>query len=308
MNYYLVHFRQNIAHLKKHGVYWMDEINLSKLTINSANIINTKDLPKFANQEYLLLVRSGGIGDIVAMSSICGVAPKTIFLTQKKYLPILDLFKNKPIAKHFDEPIFTANSYNEFVLKLNKIGIMQGEDAIELGSKDDWYEIFSKSIGRELIEGRPQLIRPFNQIVDRCLIVSESSTINRTGDGEALKQIAIKYFKDVDIAHKMNWTTKEYIKALSTYKFVISVDTSAIHIREGFGLSALGLYGAFTAQCRTKNYTHTHSIDVIMCSLGPCFVHVVNPCRLNANKTSAHCLTNYEQIEQELINYLKICQ
>ena len=216
--------------------------------------------------------------------------------------------KNKPIPKHFDEPIFTANSYSEFVLKLNKIGIMQGEDEIELGSKLDWYTIFSKSIGRELIEGRPQLIRPFNEVIDRCLIVSESSTINRTGDGEALKQIAVKYFKQVDVAHMMNWTTKEYIAALSTYKFVISVDTSAIHIREGFGLSALGLYGAFSAQCRTKNYTHTHSVDVIMCSLGPCFIHGVKPCRLNTNNTSAYCLTNYEQIEKELISYLNICQ
>jgi hypothetical protein len=308
MNYFLVHFRQNVAQLKKHAVYWMDETNLSKVPVNSVNIINTKDLPKYANQEYLLLVRSGGIGDIVAMSSICGIAPKTIFLTQKKYLPILDLFKSKPIPKHFDDPIFTANSYSEFISKLTKIGIMQGEDAIELGSKDDWYEIFSRSIGRELIEGRPQLIRPFNEVIDRCLIVSESSTINRTGDGESIKQIAVKYFKQVDIAHKMNWTTKEYIAALSTYKFVISVDTSAIHIREGFGLSALGLYGAFAAQCRTKNYTHTHSVDVIMCSLGPCFIHGVKPCRLNTNNTSAYCLTNYEQIEQELISYLKICQ
>jgi len=308
MNYFLVQFRQNVAHLKKHGVYWMDETNLSKVPVNSVNIINTKDLPKYSNHEYLLLVRSGGIGDIVAMSSICGIAPKTIFLTQKKYLPILDLFKNKPIGKHFDEPIFTANSYSEFVLKLNKIGIMQGEDEIELGSKDDWYEIFSRSIGRELIEGRPQLIRPHNEVIDKCLIVSESSTINRTGDGEALRQIALPYFKDVDIAHKMNWTTKEYIKALSTYKFLISVDTSAIHIREGFGLSALGLYGAFSAASRTNNYKHTYSFDVTMCSLGSCFIHGVKPCRLNLNKTSAYCLTNYEQIEQELISYLKICQ
>jgi hypothetical protein len=308
MNFFLVQFRQNVSQLKKHGVYWMDETNLSKVPVNCVNLINTKDLPKYSNHEYLLLVRSGGIGDIVAMSILCGIAPKTIFLTQKKFIPILDLFKNKPIGKHFDEPIFTANSYNEFISKLTKIGIMQGEDAIELGSKDDWYEIFSRSIGKELIEGRPQLIRPHNEVIDKCLIVSESSTINRTADGEALKQIAVKYFKQVDIAHKMNWTTKEYIKALSTYKFVISVDTSAIHIREGFGLSALGLYGAFSAASRTNNYYHTYSVDVTMCSLGPCFIHGVKPCRLNTNNTSAYCLTNYEQIEQELISYLKICQ
>jgi ADP-heptose:LPS heptosyltransferase len=120
-----------------------------------------------------------------------------------------------------------------------------------------------------------------------------------------LQQIALKYLSHVVVAHEQNWTTPEYLKAVIDYEFVISVDTSAIHIREGLSLPALGLYGAFSVDSRAKYYKHVKCIDVKNeCLLSPCFNHSQKPCSENKGTNFAPCLTNYEHIETELKEYL----
>jgi ADP-heptose:LPS heptosyltransferase len=67
---------------------------------------------------------------------------------------------------------------------------------------------------------------------------------------------------------------EQYIADLYYAGFVISVDTSAIHFREGLAKPALGLYSSFSTESRTKYYTYTHSIDIKSpCTLAPCFMN-----------------------------------
>jgi hypothetical protein len=302
---YFAHLKSNIEHLKKGGVYFFDEANAKKVGNKNATFVPLKAISQYTNQPIFFILRSGGIGDIVAMSILQNVAPKTVFLTQKKYFPILKLWQKEPIMRHFDEPLFMANNTKEFYNKLSEFGTLQGEDLIEQGYNINWYEIFSNAVGKPLIAGRPQLYKPEYFEIDACLIVSKSSTVNRSANDFELEKIALKYFNKVDIAHDQQWTTQEYLEALADYKFVISTDTSAIHIREGFQLPALGLYGAFTTESRTKYYQYTKSIDVINnCPIAPCFKHGYKPCSQNQNAPFAPCLTNYNQIETELVKYI----
>jgi len=107
-----------------------------------------------------------------------------------------------------------------------------------------------------------------------------------------------------NIEHLKNYTTPEYLQAVIDYEFVISVDTSAIHIREGLCLPALGLYGAFSVDSRAKYYKHVKYIDVKNdCLFSPCFNHSQKTCSENKGGY-ATCLSNYEHIERELVKYL----
>ena len=120
-----------------------------------------------------------------------------------------------------------------------------------------------------------------------------------------LAEIASKYFENVVISHATKWTNQEYLQALNDYEFVVSVDTSAIHIREGLGLPALGLYGAFSVESRAKYYQFTKCIDVKNdCLFSPCFTHNEKPCTENKGGY-APCLSNYPYINEELEKYLK---
>lgn len=306
VKYYFARLKNNIEHLKKNNVYFVDQINKIRIGERNADFIDFDIIPKYDNQEVLLIVRSGGIGDIVAMSILQDVAPKTIFLTQKKHFPVLKLWNKEPIMRHFDEPLFEANNITDFINKLKRFGTLFGDGIIEEGSLKNWYEIFSNSVGKELIAGMPKLKQVTRSEIKGCLIVSKSTSINRTANEIELHKIALKYFNEVHIAHEQKWTTPEYLQAVIDYEFVISVDTSAIHIRESFKLPALGLYGAFSTDSRTKYYKHVKCIDVKNdCLLAPCFNHSQKPCSENKGTNFAPCLTNYKHIESELKEYLK---
>jgi hypothetical protein len=303
--YFFARLKNNIEHLKKNSVYFVDQTNANKIGERNADFIDFDTIPKYSNQEILFIVRSGGIGDLIAMSILQEVAPKTIVLTQKKHFPVLKLWNKEPIMRHFEEPLFEANNINDFTNKLKRFGTLFGEGIIEKGSSKNWYEIFSNSVGKELIAGSPIIKKYVGFEIDACLIVSKSTSVNRSANEIEFRKIALKYFDVVDIAHDQKWTTQQYIEALAKYKFVISVDTSAIHIREGFKLPALGLYGAFSKDSRTKYYKHVKCIDVKNeCLLSPCFNHSQKPCSENKGTNFAPCFTNYEHIESELKEYL----
>jgi ADP-heptose:LPS heptosyltransferase len=55
----------------------------------------------------------------------------------------------------------------------------------------------------------------------------------------------------------------------------ISVDTAQFHFREGIEKPAVGLYGPFPYECRTKYYKYTLSMNIeSKCPNMPCFIHV----------------------------------
>ena len=69
----------------------------------------------------------------------------------------------------------------------------------------------------------------------------------------------------------------------------------------GFGI---GLYNAFSAECRTKHYTNTKSYDITSdCPYQPCFLHVRQkeaPC-LNMK----YCMGNQnEKLHNQIVDIL----
>jgi ADP-heptose:LPS heptosyltransferase len=124
-----------------------------------------------------------------------------------------------------------------------------------------------------------------------------------------LKSIAEGRFTKVVMADEQKWTLTEYLYQLDTADFVISVDTSAIHFREGVGKPALGVYSSFTKESRTKYYIYTLSLDVKgNCPIQPCFKYDNSICpHITKESINVPCLSGESvsnQIESILINYL----
>lgn len=302
MSFHLVRFRQNAGLAQKNGVYLFNSANLAKVPPKLVDVLPLSVIAPYTNQPTLFLIRSGGMGDLIALSVLQNVAPRTIVLTQRKHFPALELWRKTPVMKDINDPIFKAKNVQEMLTVCSQMGQMVGEDIIEQGGAENWYEIFYKAVGREPAELRPQLKQITAEKIPGCLIVSKATSVNRSAYHAELAAVASQYFDCVDIAHEMNWTTRQYIQALAAYEYVISVDTSAIHIREGLGLPGLGLYGAFTTDSRTRGYKFTTCIDTGKCT--PCFKHGYIPCKHNEGKPFAPCLTNITDIvNQHLKEY-----
>lgn len=302
MSFHLVRFKQNAGRAQKNGVYLFNGTNLAKVPPKLIDVLPLEIIKQYTNQPTMFLIRSGGMGDLIALSVLQNVAPRTIVLTQRKHFPALALWQKPPIMKDINDPIFKAKNVQEMLTVCSQMGIMQGEDIIEQGGAENWYDIFYKSVNQPIGERRAQLRQVERNPIPGCLIVSKSTSVNRSANHEELASVAGAYFERVDIAHEMDWTTAQYIQALADYEYVISVDTSAIHIREGLGLPALGLYGAFTTGSRTTGYKYTTCIDTGKCT--PCFKNGYIPCKYNNGKPFAPCLTNITDIvNQHLKQY-----
>jgi ADP-heptose:LPS heptosyltransferase len=89
---------------------------------------------------------------------------------------------------------------------------------------------------------------------------------------------------DMDFIENVNDDRIKVIEAKSLNMFFldvfdadlsISVDTAQFHFREGVEKPAIGIYGPFPYECRTKYYKYTKSIDIkSKCPNMPCFIHV----------------------------------
>jgi len=285
-----------------------------------------KKATKEADFTDLVIVRYGGIGDIIALSSIIDYfEDKTIhFITQPNMMPVFDWFVNKPklypIYKPFLKSIKQIN---------NNWAKFQCEGLIEFGAKKNWFEIFFDAIGEnepDIEFLRPQLkthrINTVNsniwnyQLNDKqsgisiklikksLLICNKASSMMRTIPiidivqslpKRVLNEYDIFVYEDnfnlrstFDIDRKIDLKiiTKIDLKAflLDLYDadMVISVDSGALHFREGINKPAIGLYNSFTTDSRTKHYQYTKSFDIKSdCELQPCFHH--------ATKEIKHC-------------------
>lgn len=282
MNFSFVHFKRNWGIARPGDVFWMDRFHLDQVPHNVIGRIHTDTtISKFDPNKHknLLIVRSGGIGDLLALSDIALSAIdqgiKLAVLTQRRMFPVIDWWKAQPTwLRHFDQPLFNVKrkSVPEF---LQDWGTLRGEDVIERGSRDNWYQIFSDASGLAS-KGRPQLrnVRGTNTETEEMVlrIVAGSTSVNRTMAIEAVNDITKKWPGPV-ITNKES-SLRDYLYDLYDAEMVISVDTAAIHFREGVCKPALGLYTAFTAESRTKFYRYTKSINIKSpCEFQPCFLH-----------------------------------
>jgi len=275
-----------------------------------------------------IIIRSGGIGDIVALSTICHAIPGNIeFWTSDRMAPIFDWYEKPVRVKNFFDPLWrNIPWYNLNQLK-NRYRIVDFTEMIENGSDRNWYDIFYEAINMPVGEKRPELVDVSElDDMDYLLICHRSTSAMRSASFQSIYEAVIKT-KELDqyrpiAVHGITLTESdrkyieslpagsvEVLKADDTGEFidqvrcagmVISVDSAAIHIREGLKLPAIGIYNSFSAKCRTEGYKYTYSFDIMSrCPDQPCFLHqfqngkIVNQCQ-HAEKGDpvAPCLTS----------------
>jgi hypothetical protein len=309
------------------------------------------DIPSSFNQfvsgdkETIMVIRSGGIGDLIALSVIRNVTENNnmIFLTQEQYRPVFDWWENPPQTVHdFSKPVFRNMNFIEWGRKKKNIKRFVCDGIVEGGDWQNWYEIYYASMG---VNVKPRLCRPkliktrahtelsnIDQSTVSILICPRASANMRSMSFESIYK-AVKLIlgnKIVNIyLHEFNATEndrkfiqgvgdprikliqakgiKEFLLDVYDSTIVISVDTAAIHFREGVEKPGIGIYSSFTTESRTKHYQFTHSFDIESpCRFQPCFKHEKDKgevCREAAQGSlTAPCLS--EQYNSGLVEQL----
>jgi hypothetical protein len=283
------------------------------------------------NFTNILILRTGGIGDLLALSSICEIyADKTVTIaTQPKYAGIFKWFKHPPHVVDISKAIL--NNYKPF--RYNTWRKLDIEGFIEAGIDKNWFEVFFDCANLEYDTDlfRPQLRR--NILHDprlkekSILICNKSSCMMRSIEFmEIYNALPAQWLKDYTIyAYKDNLTTPapegvqvleqgsldDYLNELYDAKLVISVDSAALHFREGIERLAIGLYNSFTTDCRTKYYRYTKSYDIRagLCDMQPCFLHetFMPFCPMVAKwQFSAPCVIGIEKQLREIFEDYKL--
>src|SRR4030043_1955441 len=97
-------------------------------------LILENELPRFIQGKgfkELLLVRGGGIGDLMALSSIITYLAKknirTWVWTQRKYFNVFDWFNVSVKLTAVDQPLFADFNMNYRLNLIKRLGMMQGE-------------------------------------------------------------------------------------------------------------------------------------------------------------------------------------
>ena len=307
-------------------------------------LILENELPRFIQGKgfkELLLVRGGGIGDLMALSSIITYLAKknirTWFWTQRKYFNVFDWFNVSVKLTAADQPLFTDFNMNYRLSLKKRLGMMQGERMIEHGSGRNWYEIFFESIGAKADESwyRPQLKSnrvydlPVNVSNEGVLICHRATAIMRSARFEDIHKALREATGKPLYVHKLNLTRidQEYIDQAkdpglfiippgSMQQFlcdiydagqVVSVDSAAVHLREGINKKAIGLYTSFTTQARTKYYQFVRAFDLkSQCPDQPCFLYqkfMDHVCEYGEGSLNAPCLdgTKNQKLQSQLI-------
>lgn len=250
---------------------------------------------KDGNFKELIVVRYGGIGDLIALTSILDYFDdKNIhFITQEHYFPIFDWFVKKPKLYRNDRPIKEPQYKGNYAC-------YHSLNLVENGHSENWFHLFFKFIGEdnpgeEFYRPALKLQRINNNIsnVERLsngkpslLIVNRSTAMMRSIKlNDVIKSLPNKNkynifaykigvteeAKNVNIIESDNQT---FYLDLYDADMVISVDTGALHFREGIEKPAIGLYNSFTTDSRTKYYQYTKSFDIkSTCKHQPCFFH-----------------------------------
>lgn len=280
-------------------------------SIEFFSIDSTFDRFIAGDKQTLMLIRTGGIGDLLALSSLRNVAQNhMIFITQDMYRPVFDWWENPPQSIiDITGPLFQNVNLNKWIQLKKTIKRFICEGIIENGNSQNWYEIFYSSIGAEINASlcRPKMIkgRPYNDPSNiskdiPSIVVCPRATANmRSTSFEPIykavkriigdKQVNIYLHlnnvtkSDLEFIHRVNDERIKLIKAKDIKQFlldlfdcdmVISVDSAPVHFREGIEKPVIGIYSSFTTGARTKHYKFTHSFDIESpCKFQPCFMH-----------------------------------
>jgi hypothetical protein len=293
-----------------------------------------------------IIIRSGGIGDLIALSSICEQIPgKILFLTNGYYKPVFDWYRDSKNIDVIDysKPLFSEMTFTKLVNLYKTTRVAMFDGSIEEGNNENWFHVFYNSIGFDI---KPELCRPhlkyFKQTTSNIniykpsiLIQHRASANMRSTSFQVIYEALAEIVDDVNIyVHDSNCTDNDflfiegltdkrvsiihseniegYLNDLFDANLTISVDSAAIHFREGIKKPAIGIYNSFTAESRCKYYKYTYSFDVKSpCPIQPCFLHQtkLNEVCSEAKEGSfvAPCVDKYynstliNQLQSELI-------
>ncbi|HQQ81930.1 MAG TPA: hypothetical protein PK059_02015 [Cyclobacteriaceae bacterium] len=311
---FLAKIKRGTGSFKSGGVYWCGS-KFIRFDPYIADTYPSTLIPPFVDQKKLLIVR-GGIGDLLALSVLGDVAEEVHVVTTRGLFHVLDWWEHTPRRKHFNEPLFQVKYPKKIEDYCREFGQQTGDHIIAQGSRENWYDIIAKSVNKPFLGGRPVLkqgqkapILGVNRLQKMSiLVVNKATSVNRSGDLTAILSaippgFAVYWY---DSQQKLNGVGKEttiqqYLSDLYYADFVISVDTSAIHFREGINKPALGLYSSFSAESRTRYYHATQSMDIKSpCTIQPCFYNKTKCPVMMEGDDHAPCLgpDNLEFAEQ----------
>ena len=246
----------------------------------------------------LLMLRSGGLGDIAALSIYGHFADKINLLTFNNYLPVTDLWSIQPTIHDLNGPIFSGIDFIRLNYLRKNYGYLDVNDMIEKGLRKNWYEVFIELINKPFSEtyGRPyfkRIVFPTKKYEIDILINNKATARMRSMNlkylVEAISKAAphrkIFAFENQADGQEIDnvkfieaKSVREYVDFILNAKDVISIDSAPVHIREGSRLPALALYFSFASEARTKYYKYVRSVDLpAVCELQPCFLHGINP-------------------------------
>jgi len=274
-----------------------------------------------------------GIGDHIAFSAMLAYLDELnisvkVWLTEKE-MPVYKYFRpqNFTLIKN-STPLCSRLTMMEMV-KLKKQKRLAMEWAAVEAKEKNWYDAMFERIGLpEAPAGfrKPRLrLLHQNYIPNSVYINHRASTqvrsshfsdfyfpvkavfpdfkifVGRYDLTETDQQFIDSTATDVQIIEA--GSIDDHLKMLSSFTMVVGTDSAAIHFREGISMPAVGVYGAFTTDSRTKHYLYTHSFNVKSgCRLQPCFDHSAK-CK-RAKHNIAPCQSG-EKFQHQLTEALK---
>lgn len=356
----LMHIKKSLmgpnVYFKEGNVYFVSEEGMNRVRENlhskglghAVAFYDVYDLYKpylFGDTCEMLIIRTGGIGDLIAMSSLAAYCwHNTIkFVTSKHLLSVFDWYEtNNVYPKAVDEPLYMnfRPVRVPFIQKTTKR--VYAEGIIEEGGRENWYAVFFGAIGLKKVPYeflRPHLVK--ERVTDKpshidtgrkSILISHRSTAQmRSMLFQDIYEPIVKIIgdRDVDIyVHSANCTQQDldYLKTISDGRVkiikqssvsmyllelfdatvTVSVDSAAVHFREGTGKPGIGIYAAFTTDSRVQFYETTQSFNLKSgCGLQPCFIHQqykdhVCP-KARKGDTEAPCMGSMNKTLQEQI-------
>jgi ADP-heptose:LPS heptosyltransferase len=266
------------------------------------DIYKTFEPWKVGDRHKMLIVRTGGIGDIIALSSLCKYLesqgnPVVIASQPSMRVIVEDWFDcENTTFKDLSKPIFTNWTSMSTRTVRRVMRRFFCEDVIEEGSAENWYKIFFDSIDHEFHSdlGRPRLKTSrkvskskLDKSKPSILICHRASANMRSMEFADIYAAVCEVIGDTDCTiytHKAVLTkddaqfiflrddkrvdildsesTEDYLLDVYDASIVIAVDTGSVHFREGIQKPAIGIYGAFSTKCRTEHYKYVHTFNV----------------------------------------------
>jgi hypothetical protein len=261
----------------------------------------------------VLLICGGGIGDIIAYSALCKyLYEKGInvhYATQRKYFDVLKWFKTPVRILDVNGVLFDDFSIQNRISKYKNWRRIKTEMIIPKNNHMDWFEvIFAYSCVDEIDVKylRPQLISKrltktksnIDKGIKSLIICNQSSCMMRNIEFNELYEAIpenvkkeyeiyayinnlsdadkIKQFKgDYDSVRFINAPTlSDFLNDLYDATDVITVDSAAVHFREGINKRCLALFNSFDKKIRTEHYKYIIAANVKSeCEKQPCFKH-----------------------------------